>query len=216
MILLFFVTLSLAQQTVEKSLRSENDKMVVEFGQIDHIRLNNSEGSDQFVVRAEGNGHRPGVDLSEANGYVVLRDIQVITETSVFEQDKVCSIEPVYPSYNLYIPEGTDLYIIFDEGNLYSSGFKSSVEIKAETGIIKLQKVKAPVKIKLNAGSIFLDQLKNSLLDAETNLGVIENHIDGHKEDIHQKKLKLKVGDPVNSVLIRAVMANIYLNGSKG
>jgi len=216
MILLFFVVNVFGQQFIDKSIISESDKVVIEFGLIDHIELFNSESLNKIHVRAAGAaGQIPGFELLEANGYVLLKDIGNPNEKTVYEEDKACSIVPNYTSYDVYVPEGKELYVSFIEGNFYTGRFKGTLDIKVESGIIKLDEVLGKVMVRLNSGSVFVDHIKNTNLDAETNLGIIMNYLNDEAEVKSTKKLKLSLGDQDHSIMIRAIMANIFLYGPK-
>ena len=124
-------------------------------------------------------------------------------------------IEPNYTSYQIYIPKNRTLYISFMEGNFYTDKFEGDLTLKVEDGIIKLKDMHFPVKLSLNAGSVFLQEIKNTKIDAETNLGSLVNDIAETESNMPIKKLLQTIGNPDNSIVIRTILANIYLYGSK-
>ena len=130
--------------------------------------------------------------------------------------DKVCMVEPNYTSYQIYVPKNRVLHISFMEGNFYADKFEGDLNLRVEDGIIKLKDMNFPVKLSLNAGSVFLQDIRNAKIDAETNLGILVNHIFEEDTIMQSKKLLQTIGDPNNSIVIRTILANIYLYGSKG
>ena len=71
------------------------------------------------------------------------------------------------------------------------------------------------VNLRLNSGSVFLNDIRNTKIDAETNLGVLVNNIPDQDTAKPKKKLLQTVGNPNNSIVIRTILANIYLYESK-
>jgi len=204
-----------SQEIVEKRIDSKAENILIEFDLIDHIDLLNSDDESIIIVRAEGTSISPSFQLEEKEGHVLLSDHEIKVVEESLGDDKVCQVEPNYISYQIYVPKGKTLYISFIEGNLYSNNFSGDLNVKVEDGIIKLRNMNDPVKLSLNSGSVFLNEIRNTKIDAETNLGVLINKLrykDAVKPD---KKLFQTIGKPENSIVIRTILANIYLNGPK-
>ena len=137
-----------------------------------------------------------------------------VTEESLGD-DKLCVVEPNYTSYQIYVPRNRDLYISFMEGNFYSDNFEGDLNLSVEAGIIKLKNMNDDVNVRLNSGSVFLHDIRNTKIDAETNLGVLVNNIPNQVEVKSNKKLHQTIGNPNNLIVIRTILANIYLYESK-
>lgn len=212
----FYCTLfGYGQEHVEKKISSEAEKIIIDFDVIDHIQLFNSEDQNSIVVQAEGSWQKPGFDLKEIEGHVLLSDHEMPIAEELPNISKVCIEEPNYTSYKIYIPENRNLYISFMAGNFYADNFKGDLSVKIEDGVIKLNNMQEPVKIRLNAGSVFVRNIKNTEIDAETNMGVLVSNFSGRDSGATKKKLLQTIGTPNNSLLIRSILANIYLYGSK-
>lgn len=182
---------------------------------IDHIQLFNSENESSIRVRAEGNGQSPNFELEENEGLVLLKDNELPAMDGLLGDDKVCSVEPNFTSYQIYIPKNRILYISFMEGNFYTENFQGDLNLKIEDGIVKLKDMHEPVKVMLNAGSVFVHNIRDTNIDAETNLGVLVNNISEEISGNPTSKLHYTYGNPNNSIVIRTIMANIYLYGVK-
>lgn len=204
------------QEVVEQTIESKAKTIIIEFDLIDHIQLFNSGDGSSITVRAEGSGQSPSFQLEETGEHVLLRDNEQLVSAGSLGDDKVCMVEPHYTSYQIYVPKNRVLHISFMEGNFYTDNFEGDLNLKVEDGIIKLKDMNFPVKLSLNAGSIFLQDIRNTKIDAETNLGILVNHIFEEDSVIQSKKLLQTIGNPYNSIVIRTILANIYLYGSKG
>ncbi|MGB5322860.1 hypothetical protein [Lutimonas sp.] len=204
------------QEVVEQTIESKAKTIIIEFDLIDHIQLFNSGDGSSITVRAEGSGQSPSFQLEETGEHVLLRDNEQLVSAGSLGDDKVCMVEPHYTSYQIYVPKNRVLHISFMEGNFYTDNFEGDLNLKVEDGIIKLKDMNFPVKLSLNAGSIFLQDIRNTKIDAETNLGILVNHIFEEDSVIQSKKLLQIIGNPYNSIVIRTILANIYLYGSKG
>ena len=145
----------------------------------------------------------------------MLRDNEVFVTEESLGDDKLCVVEPNYTSYQIYVPKHRVLYISFMEGNFYSDNFEGDLNLKVEAGIIKLKNMNDPVNLRLNAGSVFLQDIRNTTIDVETNLGVLVNNIREQDASKPNKKLLQTIGNPDNSIVIRTILANIYLYESK-
>ncbi len=154
--------------------------------------------------------------MKENNGHVLIKDNQPFVADKEFDEDKVCSVQPNYTSYQIYIPKNRILFVSFIEGNFYAENYKGEINPKVEDGILKLNNITEDTNIQLNSGSIFIHNIQNTKIDAETNLGILMTDLPVESTITSRKKLIQSAEDPSSSLIIRAIMANIYLYGSKG
>ena len=108
------------------------------------------------------------------------------------------------------------LFVSFIEGNFYTDGYKGEINLRVENGIIKLKSITKNTDIQLNSGSVFVHNLENTEIDAETNLGILINDLSDITTSSPKRKLELSDSETNKTLKIRAIMANIYLYGSKG
>ena len=216
MILLLFTFCSYGQEIVEKKIHSNLDELVIEFDLIDNIRLYNNKTGSDIIVRAEGSTQIPNYQLKEHNGHVLLKDYKPFDPDENLDIDKVCSIEPNYTSYQIYVPQDKTLYISFIEGNFYAEGFIGILNLKVEDGIIKLTRILDDTNIQLNSGSVTINEVKHTKIDAETNLGTLLTDLADPINNKERRKLIQSEGDARSALIIKTIMANIYLYGSKG
>jgi len=216
LVLILFTVFAFSQEIVEKRISSESDKIVIEFNLIDHIQLFNSDNASEIFVKAEGSIQTPSFQIVEINGYVLLKDFELSSEEVILDQDKICSVEPNYTAYQIYVPPNKNLYISVIEGNFYAKNFDGTLNLKVEDGIVKLNGMKDAVSAELNSGSIFVHEIRDTKIDAETNLGILVHDLSDEASKRPEKKLNETIGDEKNSLLIRTILANIYLYGSKG
>jgi len=216
LVLLLLTYYSYSQEIVEKRIDSKLDKVVIEFDLIDNIQLfNNHDGSD-IIVRAEGALQTPSYQLKEHNGHVLIKDYERFDVNDESNADKVCNIEPNYTSYQIYIPKNRILYVSFVEGNFYSESYQGDLNLKVEDGILKLSQVLGHTNIQLNSGSVIIHEITSTKIDAETNLGTLLTDWADETQINDSRKLLKPHANPSSSLIIRAILANIYLYGSKG
>lgn len=201
-----------SQKRVEKSISSEAVKVIFEFNVIDQIQLFNSEDDTTFSISAEGSTHFPIFSIKEVNGIVYVEENEVPVNQETDGLAKICIVEPNFTSYQVYIPKEKDVYISFIEGNFYADSFRGDLNLIVEDGIIKLDHINGSVKAKLNSGSIYAQNIENAYVDAETSLGslITDPPIKGFTEgDLHLVK---NLGKASKKLLIKTILANIYLN----
>jgi hypothetical protein len=206
---------SFGQKLIEKSIISRADQVILEFDIIDQIELFNAKADTKFLIIGEGRTYFPDFNLKEFNGVVYLEENNQVSDEDAYSVDKVCSIEPNFTTYQVFIPEGKKLYISFIEGNFFAEDFKGELNLMAEDGILKLNHMSNSVNIRLSSGSIYARNIENTSIDAKTNLGslITETPLEGLSEN--KKQLMDTVGNGSKSLMIRTIMANIYLNVSK-
>jgi len=216
LILFLFTFCSYGQEIVEKKIHSNLDEIVIEFDLIDNIRLFNNKADSDIIVRAEGSSQIPNYQLKEQNGHVLLKDYKPFDPNEDPDADKVCSIEPNYTSYQIYIPKNRTLYISFIEGNFYAEAFEGELNLKVEDGIIKLNNILDDTNIHLNSGSVTINEVNHARIEAETNLGALITDLVDPLTNKDRQKLFQSEGEASSSLIIKTIMANIYLYGSKG
>ena len=216
MVLLLFSVYANSQEIVEKRINSKLDNIVIEFDLIDHILLLNNNDTEDIIVRAEGSTLAPNYQINEVGDHVLIIGKQSFVENIEFDEDKICSVEPNYTSYQIYIPKNRILFISFIGGNFYADNFKGELNLRVEDGILKLHNIAENTNIQLNSGSIFVDKIEKTEIDAETNLGILITDLPDKMTNTPKRKLELSDPETNKSLKIRTIMANIYLYGSKG
>ena len=187
----------------------------MEFNVIDQIRLFNSKNDSEISIKAEGSSYVPDFSLKETNGVVYAEEAEVIDDEGPYGADKVCSIEPNFTSYEVYLPESRDCYLSIIEGNFYSKGFKGNLNVMVEDGIVRLSRMNASVKVKLNSGSILVEGIEDTEIDAKTNLGLLITNPPFEEVSNDGKQVVTVLGSGHKSLMIRTILANIYLNVSE-
>lgn len=214
-VLLLYSCCGYAQKIVEKRIHSQLENVLVEFDRIDHVEVFSHKGSD-IIIRAEGELELPNFELKEQDSHVFIKGQQVLNEQDSFQEDKVCSVEPIYASYKIYIPEKKVLFVSFIEGNFYADAYDGIINLKVEDGIVKLNRLRQNTHIELNTGSVFVKNIIHKDIKAKTNLGQLVTDVPGDNASKENNTFEKKGLETDASLRIRAIMANIYLYGSKG
>lgn len=206
---------AIGQEVVEKKIASQAQNILIEFDLIDHIELFNSNEVSSIEVRAEGSVQMPGFKLEEIDGHVILSDHEIPALEEPMSEEKACIIEPNYTSYRIYIPKERTVYVSFLEGNFYADSFDGELNLKAENGLVKLKNIQDPVHISLNTGSVFIRDIQDTKIDSATNMGILVDDIVPKKGNKPNRELMYTLGNPDKSIVIRTILANIYLYGSR-
>lgn len=201
-----------AQYHFETTANSTSKRIFLELEVIDELRLFNSENKDEFLVKEIGKEQGRKLDFEEKEGSIYLNERILDLGEIEEEADKVCSIEPDYNTYELYVPKGVEVYLSIVYGNFKSNSFKGKLNLMVEKGIIKIKDLQGDSKVKINAGKVFVNDVENILIDAETNMGIIVAHQDLGMISENKRKLNTRLGSGKDSLLIRAILANIYFN----
>ena len=216
LILLLFTDNTFAQKIFEKSISSTAMKIVVDFNIIDQIKLTTWEKEDKIVVTAESEDNNiPNFFLEERNNIIFIKSVDVYFEQEVLEIDKQCSIQPIYTTYHIKIPENKKVDISFTQGNFYANNFKGDLNLKVEEGIIKINHFEGLVNVQINTGNVYFNEIKNIKIDVVSNLGLVNSNLLVENKNQSKNHLKGVFGKSFNELNVKAILANIQLKSSK-
>lgn len=194
----------------EKQLTSKAQRVLVSLQDIDHLSLGNSSRED-FSVRVSGPDKAPAYRFEAMDGIVSLSAPGRPWSVLEPDPDKVCSIEPLYSSYELRVPDGTEVFVTFTAGNFDASDFSGDLQLVLEDGIVQLDGMRGSVSIMLNGGSVSVGNISDMRIDAGTSLGSLDYDPDGTGSRTGMQRVQDTVGNPVNELKIEAIMANVLL-----
>ena len=208
---LLFSLVTMAQTELEETLESNARRVVIDLGIIDHLQLVNSD-SDALRVHAENSQGAPRTELKD-NGqtlYIGSTFTRLIEEEPLME-DKLCSIEPLYPSFQIAIPSGKEVQVSIGKGNLYAEDYEGDLELRLEEGLVRLDQVEGSVKMYVHRGQIRVSGLEQMKVLAQTSMGkLVLKRQDGKEED-HGNRLEAEFGQPTKELEVTTVMGSIYL-----
>lgn len=209
--LMLFTVHTFGQYHFETSANSISKRIFLELEIIDELKLFNSENEGEFRVKESGREQDRKLSFEDKEGSLYLSERILDLGRIEDDADKVCSIEPDYNTYELFVPVGVEVYLSIVYGNFKTHSFNGQLNLMVEKGIIRINDLQGDSKIKINAGKVFVNDAADLLIDAETNMGIIiaDQGIGVVSED--KRKLN-STGTGKNSMLIRAIMANIYFN----
>lgn len=209
--LMLFTVHTFGQYHFEISANSISKRIFLELEIIDELKLFNSENEGEFRVKESGREQDRKLSFEDKEGSLYLSERILDLGRIEDDADKVCSIEPDYNTYELFVPVGVEVYLSIVYGNFKTDSFNGQLNLMVEKGIIRINDLQGDSKIKINAGKVFVNDAADLLIDAETNMGIIiaDQGIGVVSED--KRKLN-STGTGKNSMLIRAIMANIYFN----
>lgn len=213
LILLFFAGNIFAQKIFKNSITTNSSDIFVEFNIIDQVEIIVIEGANQIVVTAESEDNKsPNFILEDKNGIVFIRSIENYLQGNNKEEiDKLCSIQPIYTSYQIILPTGKNVYVSFSQGNFYSSYFKGKLNLKLDDGIVKLNHFEGMVKVQINGGNVFCYQIENTKINVNSNLGIVSSNLMVENPFQDNNKWEVVYGKNINEFSVNAISANIYL-----
>lgn len=215
LILLFFVGNIFAQKLFKNSITTHSTDIFVEFNIIDQVEIIVINNDNLITVIAESEDNQsPNLVLEDKNGIVFITSIENSLKYNREENDKMCSIQPVYTSYKIFIPEDKNLYVSYSQGNFYSNQFNGKLNLKLNDGIVKISHFSGKVSIQIGGGNVFCSQIENSYIDVKSNLGFVSSNLLTSNDNQKNNELKEVFGNRLNELNIRAISANIHLTRS--
>lgn len=216
LILLLFINNTFAQKIFEKSINSIATKIVVDFSIIDQVELTTWEKENKIIVIAKSEENNiPDILLEVRDNIVFIKSVDVYFEQESLEIDKQCSIQPIYTTYHIKIPENKKVDISFTQGNFYANNFKGDLNLKVEEGIIKINHFEGLVNVQINTGNVYFNEIKNIKIDVVSNLGLVSSNLLMENKNQSKNHLKGVFGENFNELNVKAIMANIQLKSSK-
>lgn len=212
LILLFFVGNIFSQKLIKYSITTHSADIFVEFNIIDQVEIIVINDDNLITVIAESEDNKSlNLVLEDKNGIVFITSIENSLKYNREENDKMCSIQPVYTSYQIMIPEDKNLYVSYSQGNFYSNQFNGILNLKLNDGIVKINHFSGKVSIQISGGNVFCSQIENSYIDVKSNLGFISSNLLTSNNNQKNNELKEVFGNRLNELNIRAISANIHL-----
>ena len=200
-----------AQARLLETLEIDADRIVIDLGIIDHLKLTNSD-SEQLRIHAENSRGVPRTELQDKGRTLYIGSVftRQIEEEPVLA-DKLCSVEPVYPSFEIFIPRDKKVLVTIGKGNLYADRYQGDLDLKMEEGVVRLQDMQGEVSMKVDRGRIWVSGLDQRKVLAETSMGeLVLQREDGTREEI-EKYLEEEFGTPMRALKVSTVMGSIYL-----
>ena len=213
LILLFFVGNLFAQKFLKNSITTNSSEIVIELNIIDQIEIFVTDNIDKVTVITKSEDNKStNFTLEDENGKVFIKSVEnplyVINNDEV---EKLCSVQPIYTSYQVKIPKGKNVYVSFSQGNFYSNFFQGKLNLKLGDGIVKLNDFKGKIDVQINGGNVFCNQIENANIDINSNLGKVSSNLIAENSFQNMNQWKGLYGKRINELSIHAISANIHL-----
>ncbi len=215
MVFLLFISNTFAQKVVRKTLQSTTKNIMATFPLVNSIQVIGDDNSNQIEVYAENEEDlSANFILKEVNNNILLQGFeQVNFEHQAELVDKQCTVQPLYNSYTIKIPQNRRLTLVCGQGNIDIQHLVGELEVQLDEGIIYLKEVHGAVKVQLHTGKITCVDLQDVYMDIQTRQGVVTNDF-----ELNQNKkntYKGVLGNALNKLEIKATFANIELHAVK-
>lgn len=207
---MFFTEYNWAQKIFKKSINSEASKIVIDFNMVDEVQLISWNESDKIMVIGESETNTsPNIIIEEKNNVIYIKSTESYLEQNVLDIDKQCSIQPIYTSYQIKIPKNKKIDLTISQGNFNAINFEGDLNLKLESGIVKLNKFSGLVNLQINMGKVYISGLRNTKIDVSSNLGKVTSNL--LIQDKSKNHIKGIFGKSNNALNIHAILANVQL-----
>lgn len=195
------------ENLVKRSMTLNGDRIVMDFPEVDLIRLTTYSGNEIQIEASNEFGGFSNFILEEREGTGFVKSLQTWSD-QVESEDKVCSIQPKYPKFFVNIPEGKEVKIKVKDGNIAIDSFAGRLGLELETGKVEVEKYSGELYVNMNNGNIVC-AVSDSKLDVETRLGSIKTELQGAFEVHSKHQVTGIVGLPKSLLKIEAV--NVFV-----
>jgi hypothetical protein len=213
--ILFFISIYspfFAQHIVEKSVESSSDKIEIYLDKVDNVILKSEATHKVRVKLADAQEAFSNIKLVKEKGRVVIRSNNPLPNQNVI--NKFCVEQVNYASFVITVPQKSSVYINIVSGNLLAKNFEGNINAEIETGEVSFKNIKGNIKLSIVDGDVKV-KIKKASLDLKSNLGKIFTDIKSKNLKIQPHKIEGVYKDNKQSVIIKAIKANIYLDAVK-
>ena len=213
-ILLFLCVYSpfFAQHVVEKSIESTSDKIEIYLDKVDNVVLKSDASHKVRVKLADAQEAFSNIKLIKEKERIVIRSNNPLPNQNVI--NKFC-VEPInFASMVITVPQKSNVYINIVSGNLLANNFEGNIKAEIETGEVNFNNIVGNIKLSIVDGDVKV-KIRKAALNLKSNLGQIVTAIKSNNLKIQSHKIEGIYKDDKQTVLIKAIKANIYLDTVK-
>ena len=182
---------------------------MMQFDLIDRLEVKSHEGDMIKIVAEDDFGGYLNFKVEEKGKTFIITE-QVNDLNEEYNVSKICAVQPVYTAYKIELPKKRRVELVVSEGNIDIINFNGQLIAKLEKGEINLEPFEGIVDLFLNIGNIKC-VLKNTTIEAETNLGLIITDLEFENEVKASNSLAGFYQNQNNKLKIRSTNGNIHL-----
>ncbi|MFK5891272.1 MAG: hypothetical protein QM486_11150 [Flavobacteriaceae bacterium] len=213
--ILFFISIYsplFAQHIVEKSIESFSDKIEIYLDKVDNVILKSDATHKVRVKLSDAQEAFSNIKLVKEKGSVIIRSNNPLPNQNVI--NKFCVEQVNFASFVITVPQKSSIYINIVSGNLLAKNFEGNINAEIETGEVSFKNIKGNIKLSIVDGDVKV-KIKKASLNLKSNLGIIFTNIKSKNLKIQPHKIEGVYKDSKQSVIIKAIKANIYLDAVK-
>jgi hypothetical protein len=201
-----------AQHIVEKSIETKGEDIEIYLNKIDNLVLKSSSTLNVDVKLSDVQETFSNIKLVKEKGHVIIRSNKPLPSQNII--NKFCVEQVNFASYVITVPTKSNVYINIGSGNLFAKNFEGNINAEIGTGEVVFERIKGNVKLSILDGSVKV-KLRAASLNLKTNLGKIVTDIKIKSLKIESNKIEGVYKDNKQSLIIKAIKANIYLDAVK-
>lgn len=198
-----------AQHIVEKSIETKGKEIEIYLDKIDNVILKSDTIQKVRVSLSDVQETFSNIKLFKEKGHVLVRSNNPLPSQEIF--NKFCVEQVNFASYVITVPKKSNVYINIGYGNLLTKNFEGNINAEIETGEVNFKNIKGNIKLSIVDGSVNV-KFKEASLNLKSNLGKIFTDIKNKNLKIQSNKIEGVYKDNKQSVIIKAIKANIYLD----
>jgi len=213
--ILFFISIYspfFAQHIVEKSIETKGKEIEIYLNKIDNVILKSDTIHKVLVKLYDVQDAFSNIKIFKEKGHVIIRSNDPLPSQEI--HNKFCVEQVNFASYIITVPIKSNVYINIGSGNLYAKNFESNINAEIETGEVNFKNIKGNIKLSIVDGDVKV-KTSAAALNLKSNLGKIVTDIKSKNLKIQPHKIEGVYKDNKQSVLIKAIKANIYLDAVK-
>ncbi|MBJ2176425.1 DUF4097 family beta strand repeat protein [Aureibaculum sp. A20] len=210
-IFILLISLSIsAQKKVLKEVDFNNQNIEVQFEDIDLLEIVRTEDQKISISMVDYVENTTQLEIENVGNNIRIISKSLIPFEPNSKIEKFCYLQPLFPSYKLSLPKGSAVEISYKNGNIEVVSFTGNMDLRLNTGDVKIDDFKGSITTELLFGNI-----NATIRDTEVN--IISNHGDitttfpseqWQKTDISLKGI---LGINNNLLKVESISANINL-----
>jgi len=213
--ILFFISINssfFAQHIVEKSIETNDKDVEVYLGKIDNVILKSDTINEVRVKLSDVQETFSNIKILKEKGRVLIRGNDSLPNQNII--NKFCVEQVNFASYIITMPTKSNVYINIGSGNLLAKNFEGNLNAEIETGKVDFKDIKGKIILSIIDGDVKV-KIRKASLNLKSNLGKIFTDIKDKNLKIQSNNIQGVYKNSKQSVIIKAIKANIYLDAVK-
>jgi hypothetical protein len=200
----------LPQEFNKKIISTTSKSLLIELASVERITLKMKDSSEKIEVLYKNTDQINTPMISDNIGLVHIKVSKTATKIKRLDKNKYRAGQPVYPSYEIIIPRGMNVQLLYDKGNFNASNFKGHLNLHLNSGKVTIDQFKGFVSVESFSGIINCS-IEAARVTVNSNTGEIVTNLKDKRLIKTQNSLK-GIFKNANDVLkIKTIHAKVNL-----